>query len=224
MNRNPAKFNDNNDHLTFISPRLCLQNIKYFLEIYKTSKNNSLFSDKFIKECPLYTEKSQIPDCFYNLHKPFDRNKVFYIPHGPYGASRRNNNYLYNINKNYYPRYPLLLSSTCELISKLNKKNKNCADNDGEKKNKKIEEGEKDFMMNDLINKVWSMKLFNDNITCQYGPYSSKVIYQFLKFYYIPLNQQEQKKMNLLVSDIMYDIYYQPETLYQMLQAEINQN
>ena len=222
MNSNPSKFNDNNHHFSFISPKLCLQNIKYFLEFYKTSKNNSLLSHKFIKECPLYIEQSQIPDCFYNLHKPFDRNKVFYIPHGPFGASRRKNNYMFKINKNYYPRYPLILSSTCELISKLNKKNKNCAKTDGEKKIKKVEEGEKDFMMNDLINKVWSMKLVNDNITCQYGPYSSKVIYQFLKFYYIPLNQQEQKKMNLLVSDIMYDIYYQPETLYQMLQAEIN--
>ena len=224
MNSNASKFSENNHHLSFISPKLCLQNIKYFLEFYKTSKNLSLFSNKFIKECPLYTEQSQIPDCFYNLHKPFDRNKVFYIPHGPFGASRRNNNYLFKINKNYYPRYPLILSSTCELISKLNKKNKNCDITDGEKKYKKVEEGEKDFMMNDLINKVWCMKLVNDNITCQYGPYSSKVIYQFLKYYYIPLNQQEQKKMNLLVSDIIFDIYYQPETLYQMLHGEINQN
>ena len=223
MRNNITKFNDNNN-LSFISPKLCLQNIKYFLEIYKNSKNSSLISTKFIKECPLYTEQSQIPDCFYNLHKPFDRNKVFYIPHGPFGASRRNNNYLFKINKNYYPRYPLILSSTCELISKLNKKNKNCDNTDGEKKYKKVEEGEKDFMMNDLINKVWCMKLVNDNITCQYGPYSSKVIYQFLKYYYIPLNQQEQKKMNLLVSDIIFDIYYQPETLYQMLHGEINQN
>ena len=125
MNSNPSKFNDNNHHLSFISPKLCLQNIKYFLEFYKTSKNNSLLSHKFIKECPLYIEQSQIPDCFYNLHKPFDRNKVFYIPHGPFGASRRKNNYMFKINKNYYPRYPLILSSTCELISKINKKNKN---------------------------------------------------------------------------------------------------
>jgi len=77
-------------------------------------------------------------------------------------------------------------------------------------------------MLNDLVNKVWSMKLYLENSICQYGPYSSKVLYQFLKNYYIPLNQQEQKKMNLLVSDIMYDIYYQPETLYQLLQEELN--
>ena len=79
-------------------------------------------------------------------------------------------------------------------------------------------------MINDLANKVWNMKLVHENITCQYGPYSSKVIFQFLKNYYMPLNQQEQKKMNLLISDIMYDIYYQPDALYQMLQVELDQN
>ena len=230
MRNNITKFNDNNN-LSFISPKLCLQNIKYFLEIYKNSKNSSLISTKFIKECPLYTEQSQIPDSFYNLHKPFDRNKVFYIPHGPYGSSHRYNNYSLKNNRNYYPKYPLILSSTCELISRLNKKNKNknVAKNvktteDGPKLKEKVEEGEKDFMMNDLVNKVWTMKLFHENMTCQYGPYSSKVTYQFLKYYYMPLNQNEQKKMNLLVSDIMYDIYYQPDALYQMLQVELDQN
>ncbi len=79
-------------------------------------------------------------------------------------------------------------------------------------------------MMNDLSNKIWSMKLYHENATCQYGPYSSKVIFQFLKNYYIPLNPQEQKKMNLLITDLMYDIYYQPDTLYQMLQVELNKN
>ena len=223
-NNKPNKFNDNN--LTFISPTLSLQNIKYFLESYKTSKNNSSFSQKFIKDCPLYTKESQIPDSFYKLHKPFDRNSVFYIAHGPFGSSRRNSNHSYSfkINKNYYPKYPLILSSSCELISKLNKKNKDgenkCANNG----HNKVAEGEKDFMMNDLLNKFWSMKFLNENIICQYGPYSSKVIFQFLKNYYIPLNPQEQKKMNLLITDIMYDIYYHPDSLYQMLQVELNQN
>ena len=40
----------------------------------------------------------------------------------------------------------------------------------------------------------------------------------------MPLNQQKQKKMNFLVFDITYDIYYQPETLYQLLQEELNKN
>ena len=217
---NKLKENPNNI-LSFISPSLSLQNTKYFLESYKTSKNNSLFSQKFLKECPLYEEDSQIPDSFYKLHKPFDRNLVFYISHGPYG-SRRNSNYFYKINQNFFPKYPLILSSSCELISKLGKKNKNTINDEGHKINEKVEEGEKDFMLNDLLNKVWSMKLYLENSICQYGPYSSKVLFQFLKNYYIPLNPQEQKKMNLLVSDIMYDIYYQPETLYQLLQEELN--
>lgn len=219
------KFKENtNSNLSFISPSLSIQNTKYFLETYKTSKNNSLFSDKFLKENPLYEKDSQIPDSFYKLHKPFDRNLVFYISHGPYGGSRRNNSYFYKLNQNFYPKYPLILSSSCDLISKINKKNKNGASNEGHKANEKVEEGEKDFMMSDIVNKVWIMKLYHENATCQYGPYSSKVIFQFLKNYYIPLNQQEQKKMNLLISDIMYDIYYQPESLYQMLQVELNKN
>ena len=215
----PNKFNNSP---SFISTTLSLQNTKYFLETYKSSKNNALFSKKFLKECPLYTRDSQIPDSFYKLHKPFDRNLVFYIAHGPYGSSRRKSNSFYKMSENYYPKFPLILSSSCDLISK-NNKNKINDNEEGHKLNEKVEEGEKDFMMNDLVNKVWSMKLYNENTTCHYGPYSSQVVFQFLKNYYIPMNLQEQKKMNLLISDIINDIYYQPESLYQMLQIELNQ-
>ena len=55
---------NNNNHLFFISPTLSLQNIKHFLELYKTSEKNSIFSEKFINECPLYTKESQLPDSF----------------------------------------------------------------------------------------------------------------------------------------------------------------
>lgn len=215
---------DNNSNLSFISSPLSFQNIKMFLEKYSYSKNDSAFSPKFIKECPLYSKESIIPDSFYKLQKPFDRNLIFYIGHGPYGASKKKFNYYLKNHENYYPRYPLILSSSCELISKFNKKNKQCLDLDKNKINNKFNEGEKDFMFNGIINKIWSIKLYHENNTCQYGPYSSIVIFQFLKNYYIPLNELEQKKMNLLISDIMYDVFYQPETLYQMLQVELNKN
>lgn len=226
MSNNSPK-NKESDISSFISPKLCLQNIKYFLEMYKTSKKISLFSEKFLKECPLYTEESEIPASFDNLNRPFDRNKVFYIPHGPYVGYRKSYSYSFKNYTNYYPRYPLILSSTCELISKLSKKKSNYAKTNCDEKDEKngiVEKGENDFMLNDIPNKVWIMKLIHENISCQYGPYSSKVIFQFLKYYYMPLNQQEQKKMNLLISDLMYDIYYQPETLYQLLQDEFGQN
>ena len=215
---------NNNNHLFFISPTLSLQNIKHFLELYKTSEKNSIFSEKFINECPLYTKESQLPDSFYKLKKPFDRNGIFYIPHGPYGYSNRKNHYSFKF-KNYYPSYPLILSSSCELISKLNKKNKSGGYKANEHKiNKKVDIGEKDFMMNNLSNKIWTLEIFNDNLICKYGPYSSKVLLQFLKNYYIPLNDQEKKKMNLLITDILCDIYYQPESLYQILQVQFNYN
>ena len=74
------QFKENsNKNFSFIFPSFSLQNAKYFLETYKTSKNNSLFFQKFIKECHLNAKDSQIPDTFYKLHKPLDRNLVFYI-------------------------------------------------------------------------------------------------------------------------------------------------
>ena len=222
-NSSPNKSSEIYTKLPFISPSLSLQNTKFFLESYKTSKNISLFAEKFLNECPLYTRESQIPDSFYKLHKPFDRNSVFYIAHGPYGTSRRNASYTYNnMNRNYYPKYPLILSSSCDLIARLNKKNKDRKEE--HKSGETIEEGEKDFMMHDVTNKVWSMKLLKDNSICHYGPYSSKVVYQFLKNYYVPLDQQEQNKMNLLITDLMCDIYYQPDSLYQMLQDAYTKN
>lgn len=200
----------------FISPALSLENIKYFLEGYKTINSMNLISDKF-KECPLYTKESQVPDSLFMVNKPFDRNSAFFMNHRPYGSYYRNGN-SYKINKNYYPKYPIILSPRCELVEKLNEKEK--------KEKNSIKWGEKDFMMNDLANKVWTLKLFNDEsgISSQFGPYSSKVVFQFLKSYYIPMNQTEQKKMNLLITDIIYDVYYQPESLYQSLQEEFKQN
>lgn len=225
---NKLNEDNNSNNLCFFSPTLSLQNTKYFLESYQISNDQTLFARKFLNECPLYTKESQIPDSFYKLHKPFDRNSVFYKAHGPFGSSRKKNKFYYKENENYYPKYPLILSSSCALNkltpNKLNKKNKSYGENNINKINEEVEKGEKDFMMKNYANKVWNMKLLQDNTICQYGPFSSKIIYQFLKNYYITLNQHEQKKMNLLISDMMYDIYYQPGTLYQMLEAELNQN
>ena len=63
------------------TPSQSLQNIKYFLENYKTSEAKSIFSEKFTNS-GLYSENSQIPDSFYKLHRPFDRNSAFFVPHG----------------------------------------------------------------------------------------------------------------------------------------------
>ena len=121
---------------------LCFQNIKYFLENFKSSTPKELlFSEKFINS-PLYSESSQIPESFYKLQRPFDRNTAFFIPHG----NRRNGNYFRN--KNYYPKYPMILSKNCELMKNNNKINMN--NTQGENVN--------DLMMKDNMNKFYWLK------------------------------------------------------------------
>ena len=53
------------------TPSQSIQNIKYFLENYKSSKVKEIFSDKFTNS-GLYCEDSQIPESFYRLRKPFE--------------------------------------------------------------------------------------------------------------------------------------------------------
>lgn len=208
---------NNNSPVAFPNINLCFQNIKYFLENYKTcnpKEKEKFFSEKFINT-PLYSEDSQIPESFYKLHKPFDRNSAFFIPHG----NRRNGNYFRN--KNWYPKYPLILSKNCELIKKM----KSNSTNDNDKSNNIVQEGAKDFMMKNNLNKYYCIKYVDDdgkNIEC--GPYPSNAIYLFLNNYYIQKTQEEKKKMNLLIRDIFEDSCFPPDTLYLSLKNEIDNN
>ena len=218
-----------------ISPILSLQNVKYFLESYTSFiPKKQLFSEKFLN-CGLYCEKSQIPDTYEKLKEGFDRNEAFYIPH----SNRRNQYqsfYYKNKNRNMYPKYPLILSKSCELLKDKNTVNKNGInmdintffemddETDESLDNLLSDENLRNYLLKNVKERTFKMRIIigNEEIRSEY--YSADDIYYFLKNYYIPLNQQEQKKMNLLVSDIMYDIYYQPETLYQLLQEELNKN
>ena len=192
------------------SPSQSIQNIKYFLESFKYSQEKSIFSDKFIN-CDLYSENSQVPDSFYKLHKPFDRNAAFFVPH----SNRRNRNYY--MNKNFYPKYPMILSRNCELI----RKNKGEFDT---KENNKQEEGAKDFMMQNNNNRYYSLKYSLDDKNVESGPYSASVVLTFLKNYYINKTKEEQKKMNLLIKDIFDDSCFPPESLFNSLQKGYNDN
>ena len=189
-----------NFKLIFNPQEASLQNIKYFLESYKPSKDSTLISKKFIEECPLYTEESQIPENYEFLKNTFDRNLVFYIRHGP---NRNRNHYHYNIPKNYYPKVPLVLSPSCPLVLKINK-----------------DESTTNFE-NNLFDKIWNLKFYYDDNEFDYGPYNSNYIYEFIKNYYDGLNKDEKKSFNLLIIDYMSDIHYQPDALYQMFEDEI---
>ena len=185
---------------------LCFQNIKYFLENFKSSTTKELlFSEKFINS-PLYSESSQIPESFYKLQRPFDRNTAFFIPHG----NRRNGNYFRN--KNYYPKYPMILSKNCELMKNNNKIN----NTQGENVN--------DLMMKDNMNKFYWLKYTFDGKDVETGPYSSSIIFTFLKNYYVDKTEEEQKKMHLLIRDVFDDSVFSPDALYNSLLKEYGDN
>ena len=112
-NKTVSQVNGHSSQFQYLNPTpsQSIQNIKYFLENYKSSKVKEIFSNKFTNS-GLYCEDSQIPESFYRLHKPFDRNYAFFIPHG----KKRNGSYYKN--KNLYPKYPMILSKNCVLIWK----------------------------------------------------------------------------------------------------------
>ena len=187
---------------------LCFQNIKYFLESFKTSTPKELlFSEKFVKS-PLYSETSQIPESFYKLHRPFDRNSAFFIPHG----NRRNGNYFRN--KNYYPKYPMILSKNCELMKNNNKSYINNTQS----------ENVNDLLMKDNMNRFYCLKYTFDGKDVESGPYASSIVFTFLKNYYVDKTEEEQKKMNLLIRDVFDDSYFSPDALYTSLRNEFNDN
>ena len=120
--KNPLPKNkfDQKNSLLLMSQKLFLDTTKFFLECYQTSNNTSLFSKKFIEECPLYSPESQIPESYEKLQKPYNRNLAFYIRHGPHGGYIKSHQFFKNVNRNFYPKIPLKLSPFCELEMKTN--------------------------------------------------------------------------------------------------------
>lgn len=200
------KFNDINAP-NFVSPSLSLQTTKLFLEAYKKSNNKSIFTEKFLNNSNLYVEDSQIPESFIKLQKPFDRNQIFFVGNEGFNQRRNYGKFYRPKNKNFYPKYPLKLNQSCELVSKISDK-------------KKKFEDPHDIMMNTSEHKIWAMKVMEENNMVQYGPYSSELIYLFLKNIYMSWTDEEKKKMNLLITDIVTDIYYLPDSLYEVLKGE----
>ena len=113
---NPMFMNkfDIHDSLIRIAQKITLDSSKFFLECYQTSKNTSHINKDFIKDCPLYSKESIIPDSHEKMQNPYNRNLAFYIRHGP----KRHYNFHQNMKKNYFPKYPMKLSPFCELEMK----------------------------------------------------------------------------------------------------------
>ncbi len=78
----------------------------------------------------------------------------------------------------------------------------------------------------DIMKKTWYVSFFNekDSQYIFYGPHTTEKIYIFLKNMYVNLPQLEKDKKNFLVVDIMWDIHFQPDTLFEILTDEFANN
>ena len=216
-----------------ISPILSLQNVKYFLESYTSFiPKKQLFSEKFLN-CGLYCEKSQIPDTYEKLKEGFDRNEAFYIPH----SNRRNQYqsfYYKNKNRNMYPKYPLILSKSCELLKDKNTVNKNGInmdintffemddETDESLDNLLSNENLRNYLLKNVKERTFKMRIIigNEEIRSEY--YSADDIYYFLKNYYIPLPAEERVKINIIITDLFNDIFFRPLSLYKVFNFDDN--
>ena len=106
--------------LQYMSNKILFDTTRFFLECYRTSKITSIFSKKFLEECPLYSEESIIPETYETLEKPYNRNLAFYYRHGPYSGYNKGKDFYQNVPPNYYPKEKGKLSPFCELEIKNN--------------------------------------------------------------------------------------------------------
>jgi len=200
MNNYKNKFDNNLIYyyaysLPMISKDIFLQTTKYFLESFKFSKKVSLLSKDFMNT-PLYSKESQIPDTYEALQKKFDRNNAFFIRNKPYTK----NSYYQVVPKNLYPKIPLKLKP-CELT---NNNNKNAQPGDIKKEQEKY----------------YSFEYIYDGKMYLNGPFNSWFVLEFIKNKYNPMSDEEKNKMNLLIIDIVSDIHYKPDALYQIILDE----
>ena len=105
----------------------------------------------------------------------------------------------------------MILSRNCELIRK-NKFEFKSNDNNTQ------EEGA------NLNNRFYSIKYNLDGDIVENGPFSAEIVTTFLQNYYFNKNKEEQKKMNLLIRDILDDSCFPPETFYNSLQKRFDNN
>ena len=184
---NPMSINkfDVHDSLIRIAQKITLDSSKFFLECYQTSKNTSHINKDFIKECPLYSKESIIPDSHQKMKNPYNRNLAFYIRHGP---MRNYNNYFHNMKKNYFPKYPMKLSPFCELEMKTHGFTKNF-------EVKKVVENEEEKVEE------------KNEINISENKFDEKLILKELKIEDIfGLDFNDIKKENLSIGHYKYDV------------------
>jgi hypothetical protein len=77
-----------------------------------------------------------------------------------------------------------------------------------------------DFISEGLSGNSWNISFFHMEQHVSYGPLSSDKILVFLKNMYATLSPEEKSMKNFMIVDIANDVYFQPDTLYEILSEE----
>jgi hypothetical protein len=85
---------------------------------------------------------------------------------------------------------------------------------------RKILLSKEEFIMNDMIQKVWVLSFHHNGNFMNYGPISTFRVFLFLKNVYLNLPQIEKDKKNFMVVDFCNDVHYQPDNLYEILKTD----
>lgn len=196
-----------------------INNIKYFLSAYRESANFGLLSKEFTKDTNVFSQQSQIPDCWTKTRIPFNRNLIFHL-------NVLENNRSFNKRKqkkevfkrkqihlapNYYPKVPFVLDANCPLVSSMIKLDL-----------KPNEPKNVEMVFAGLTKKSWLVTYCHLNEVLNYGPMDSMKVYYFLKNVYNGMKPADKEKKSIMIVDTKYDVHYQPETLFQFLEEEYN--
>jgi hypothetical protein len=77
-----------------------------------------------------------------------------------------------------------------------------------------------EFLNEGLLNNSWNISFYQMEQHVSYGPLTSDKILIFLKNMYATLSPEEKSKKNFMIVDIVNDVYYQPDTLFEILSEQ----
>lgn len=217
--------------------------IQSSLTKFKKNTENTKFSFYFKSNPNVYVVETQVPDLWLKTRKPFNKNECFL-----YGIAER------ETKENMYPLTPYVIPDENSLNSKgahvdkieldelfggvklhsvdpfaddfnINKFSPKAEEkvNKGEKK---AETSMSDFYKNMMQENASTLKKKWCLVVSQYksyGPYTCFEMYSFLQNL-LKQFEGEQAVHNFLVCDIESDIYYQPESVLEILENEMKEN
>ncbi len=227
-----------------------LNNIQKFLNSFSKSLNYLFFPPEFMREPLVFNSEPQLPDLWLKTRVPIDRNEMYvfkadnqnlkYKKKSNDAKNKREKKHYTNSNSNtssaaniasvYFPIVPLVLKENqlelkvVKSISADNLFNDTDTDTntDAENEENKDKSDKRDsfpITSNSLLQKSWYISVFINQNFFNYGPLNTYKLYMFLKDMYSKL--PEDKKKNYMIVDIEFDIFYEPQILYEDLTEQI---